>query len=295
MIHEASIEKQEAYIKTIKQVYPALDIRSARLHTGEGQFNDVLFVNEELIFRFPRYQASVIGFLQEIEILKSLQGRLPLPIPNPVYVNSESKAAGEVFMGYRRIPGKPLFKEVLDRITEEFVLVSFAKQLADFLRELHHISPAALGMDLSPRDQRAETQAFFTDIKEGLFPLMRPEARASVSHHFEGYFDNASLHKYEPALIHGDFGGSNILHDGDRITGVIDFGFAGLGDPATDIAAISTFGNSFFARIWNFYPLTESVLERARFYRGTFALNEALHGLRNNDKEAFDRGMEQYL
>jgi aminoglycoside 2''-phosphotransferase len=37
------------------------------------------------------------------------------------------------------------------------------------------------------------------------------------------------------------------------------------------------------------------VLARARFYRGTFALMEALDGLRDNDPEAYRHGMEQYV
>jgi aminoglycoside 2''-phosphotransferase len=37
------------------------------------------------------------------------------------------------------------------------------------------------------------------------------------------------------------------------------------------------------------------LLERAHFYRGSFALQEALHGFLNNDKEAFTSGMEEYI
>ena len=124
---------------------------------------------------------------------------------------------------------------------------------------------------------------------------MRPEARDSITKHFEDYFNNPSLHEYEPAMIHGDFGGSNILFDRDKITGIIDFSFAGLDDPARDIAAISTYGETFFARICRYYPNIESLLERVRFYRGTFALYEALHGFLNDDREAFASGMEEYV
>jgi aminoglycoside 2''-phosphotransferase len=124
---------------------------------------------------------------------------------------------------------------------------------------------------------------------------MRPDSRTSVTEHFENYFNNPSLHEYEPALIHGDFGGSNILFEADKITGIIDFSFAGLDDPALDIAAVSTYGKSFFARICQYYPNIDPLLERANFYRGTFALHEALHGLHNNDQEAFASGMEEYV
>jgi len=124
---------------------------------------------------------------------------------------------------------------------------------------------------------------------------MRLDAHDLINEHFEKYFDNPNLHEYTPSIIHGDFGGSNILFEENKITGVIDFGFAGLSDPARDIASVSTFGDSFFERICRYYPNIKSLLDRAKFYRGTYALYEALHGFRNNDKEAFESGMEQYV
>jgi aminoglycoside 2''-phosphotransferase len=58
---------------------------------------------------------------------------------------------------------------------------------------------------------------------------------------------------------------------------------------------VSTYGEAFFARICRYYPKIEFLLERAKFQRGTFALQEALHGFRNRDKEAFESGMEEYI
>ena len=124
---------------------------------------------------------------------------------------------------------------------------------------------------------------------------MRPEARKLVSQQFENYFSNPALHHFVPTLIHGDFGGSNILFVENKIIGIIDFSFVALGDPAVDLAAISTFGDSFLGRMSEYYPNIESLLERAKFYRSTFALYEALHGFRYDDKEAFRSGMEQYV
>ncbi len=46
------------------------------------------------------------------------------------------------------------------------------------------------------------------------------------------------------ALIHGDFGSNNVLTDGRRITGVIDWSEASIGDPLYDLA------NVFFWRTW---------------------------------------------
>ena len=295
MIVKQAIDKETLYLECIREVYPELDIHSARLHTSEGQFNDVLFLNHDLIFRFPRYEESIPDFLREVEILQKLEGQVSLPIPHPIYINSTTRSVGSVFMGYTLLPGKPLFREVLDEITDESTLESLAQQLGGFLHELHRLSPAALGLKLPLPDKLSESRQFFSDIEEHLFPYMRSDARHSVTRHFADYFDNPSLHAFRPVVIHGDFGGSNILFGGDRITGIIDFSFAGLGDPAQDVAAVSTYGEAFFVRICRSYPDIKSLLARAKFYRGTFALYEALHGLRHNDREAFASGMQEYV
>ena len=289
------MDKRTVYLlNTIKEIYPDLEINSARLHTSEGQFNDILFVNDDLIFRFPRYEGNIQNFLREIELLQKLQGHVSLPIPNPIFVNAGTKVVGKVLMGYKRLAGKPLFRAVLKSMTDESTLESFAQQLADFLHGLHTLYLTELRLDLPYQDQPAEYRTFFSDVKEHLYTFMRPDARDSINEHFKNYFDNPSLHEYTPSIIHGDFGGSNILFDENKITGIIDFGFAGLSDPARDIASVSTFGDSFFEKICKYYPKVESMLERAKFYRGTYALYEALHGFRNNDKDAFESGIKQY-
>ncbi|GHA10607.1 hypothetical protein GCM10007989_00990 [Devosia pacifica] len=45
-------------------------------------------------------------------------------------------------------------------------------------------------------------------------------------------------------LVHGDFGSNNLLTDGKRITGVLDWSEAMIGDPLYDVA------NQFFWRTW---------------------------------------------
>ena len=294
MNQELLMEKQALYLQAIEENYPNLEIHSARLHTNEGQFNDILFINEVLVFRFPRYEGDIPAFIQEIKVLQSLQGHLPLPIPDPIYASLHAQETGRVFMGYKILPGRPLFRSLLQNITDEKVLDSFSRQIANFLHELHKLSPAQIGWELTTTDELEKARELFSKIERHLFQFMRPEARESVTRHFENYFDRADLHQYELSVIHGDFGGSNILFEENKITGIIDFSSAGPGDPAVDIASISTVGESFFARFCKQYPLSEALLERARFYRGTYALQEALYGFLHNDLEAFENGLEQY-
>ena len=128
---------------------------------------------------------------------------------------------------------------------------------------------------------------------------MRRDARARIARSFEEFLDDARNFEYEPALRHGDFGGSNILFDPASwsLTGVIDWSSAGLGDPAVDVAGLissNSYGEPFLRLCYEVYPEIESMLDRARFYASTFALQEALHGVEAGDEAALTRGLATY-
>ena len=71
------------------------------------------------------------------------------------------------------------------------------------------------------------------------------------------------------------------------LTGIIDFGSAGLDDPAVDFAAASTLGPDILTDSPPTYPEVQGALVRAAFYKGTFALQEVLFGIENDDDDAF--------
>lgn len=45
----------------------------------------------------------------------------------------------------------------------------------------------------------------------------------------------------------------------------------------------------------NAYPEAQAMLERTNFYRSTFALLQALYGLRNGDLMSFEDGISEYI
>ena len=289
-------QKQKVYLDTILATCPGIQLRSApRLQSHDGEYNDILIVNDELIFRFPRHAGKIPDFFREIQLLRKIRKVLPLPIPDPIYDSGHMTEPGKVFMGYPLIPGEPLYPQTITCITEEADLQGIAKQLADFLSALHHLTPSMLGLDLPLEEMPAWLRAFFMEVSEHLFPYMRPDACQTLSGNFDHYFNAPELHDYQPTIIHGDFGGSNILLDKNKISGILDFSSTCYSDAALDIAAVSTYGEPFFTRICQFYPVSKSMLRRAKFYRSIFALEEALYGWKNGDKGAFDRGMEQFV
>ncbi len=286
------------YTRCIQRIYPDLQIESATLNR-EGQSNDVLIVNQVLIFRFAKYPAALRTLRRETAILTGIQGQITLATPNPLYQNLETDTIGKAFVGYPMIAGKPLWRDLFRTIDSPDVLETIARQLATFLQDLHAISvEEVIPTDLRMVDRAENWLDMYGRIREKLFPHMRPDARTQVAQHFESFLNNPDTCDFESVLRHGDFGTGNLIFDPDagRMAGVIDFGSAGLGDGATDFAGLySSFGESFLARCARYYPEIEAALGRVRFYYGTFALQEALFGEENGDEDAFAAGMATFI
>jgi NAD(P)-dependent dehydrogenase (short-subunit alcohol dehydrogenase family) len=67
-----------------------------------------------------------------------------------------------------------------------------------------------------------------------------------------------------------------------------------LGDPAVDLAALPWTPRPFFEGLAAAYPDVAVTADRVRFYRGTFALQEALFGVEQGDESAFRAGIGPY-
>jgi aminoglycoside 2''-phosphotransferase len=288
-------DKKSLYLQRIRQRYPDLPVEKIEYLEDAGQFNDVLVLNDEIIFRFPRTQRVAEGLLVEKAILSRIQMAVPLPVPRPAFSSAGEHAVGQVFVGYYRIPGEPLLVETVAaaplrqrrRLTQ---------QLGGFLKALHDFPPEYIGIDLPEYDSLAYWAQMYAEIQERLFPLMRPDARGQVTLLFEKALSQPDRLAFEPRLRHGDLGPGNILYEPEtgKISGIIDFSEAGLGDPAVDLAALSLYGAEFLEDLFAIYPELIGMAERARFYRSTFALQEALAGARDSDPLALERGLNSY-
>jgi aminoglycoside 2''-phosphotransferase len=295
----------------VREVLPELKISSWRSSSKyEGQNNAIYMaesrplphysVASEYIFRFPQNQGAIAALEGEVALLRTLQERLPIAIPNPLFTLLEPREVGQVFMGYERIPGKPFYREMLESVDGAEAVQGLAAQLGGFLKALHALGQADFAFPLQVTNSRETWIAFYDRVTRLLLPKMRPDARDAVTRHFESYLARTDMWDWTPVLIHGDFGPGNILYDASRraISGVIDFSGAGLGDPATDFAALSSpvsYKRWFVELIAEIFGAPKGMLDRTAFYIGTFALQEALHGLDTGDSRAYDAGMKEYL
>jgi aminoglycoside 2''-phosphotransferase len=267
-----------AYEKRIRQLAPELPIDSVRLNS-DGLLNDVVIVNSELIFRFPKHEYGFKHLKEEARILRVLQNYITLKIPTPLYES-------EVCLAYPMIPGETLRRDMLMNLPEADQQ-ALAEQLAQFLKELHGLPVHQFEIPVADALMKYEGWVnVFKRIREKVFPLLLPHVREWVTEHFESHFADASNFDYEMKMVDTDIPPYHIMFDRQmkRINGVIDFGCAGLGDPAIDFGVlIYNYGESFVKRFYNVYPEGEAYLKRARFYAGAHEVRWLLTGIERNE------------
>ncbi|WP_255255249.1 phosphotransferase family protein [Bacillus pseudomycoides] len=223
-----------------------------------------------------------------------------LSIPYPIYQSFQNEEPRKVFSGYEKIDGEPFWNKTFLQINEEECLQRLVVQLAQFLKELHQIPLHQFEDILQSEtvDSFSEMDNLYSQLKEHVFPFVRDDARKSISASFESHLSEKIHFEFTPCLVHGDFGMTNILYSSVKkeISGVIDFGGVSIGDPAYDFAGIlSSYREKFLRRFSTEYPDLDMVIERMHFYKSTFALQEALFGILNRDKQAFEQGIKEYV
>lgn len=297
----ANAEQKAARLeRRIREVFPALPPDEVRLvPPDEGQNNDLVVLGRRWVFRFPRHAAGVRRLPRLVAVLRLVRRHASVATPDPEFVCLEPPRVGKAFVGYALLPGQPLWHERLHALAQSDTasVEALAVQIALFLRGLHEIPlaevEAALPGEAAGYRPLVHWEDLYGRIERRLFSLMRRDARETVASSFESFLGHRRNREEPPALTHGDFGTGNWLHEtggegGPRLTGVIDFDGARLDDPAVDVAAATSVSSvpAFVDTFRRAYGVTERVDARARFYRSTFALQEALFGVEHGDAEA---------
>jgi aminoglycoside phosphotransferase (APT) family kinase protein len=260
-----------------------------------GQDHDVLVLGTEAVFRFPRTRRAYEASPREVAALAALKDLgIGVVLPD-VILDRSGEALGTAFTGHRYLHGEPLPRGSVDAVGP--MAFRFAMELARVLDALAavEVTPA-----LDAALTRAPVRADFADlagaVTERLGPRMSADGRDRAERELAAVL--ALPPPERPALVHGDFGGTNLRWDADetRLTGVLDWAQVHLGDPAYDIASVgATYGWDLAATV---HATTEradpTLLDRARAYAGTFALQDALAGVVDGDEVAARRGLKAY-
>lgn len=200
---------------------------------SSGTSNWILRLGTEMAVRLPRRPSSVASLEKEFAWLPRLAPRLSVPVPIPLKRGNPTEAFPYAWYVY------PWLKGDSGTIALTAGRPELARDTARFIRQLQRIESAAgpapgphnsgRGAPLAARNARtreciAELDALGADLIDA-----RAASRAwdaSVG---------ASVWAESPVWLHGDLLPTNLLVDGGRLSGVIDFGSLGIGDPACDL------------------------------------------------------------
>jgi aminoglycoside phosphotransferase (APT) family kinase protein len=219
-MHADEIQIDEALVRRLLAgQFPEWAGRPLMLVEPMGTDNAIFRLGDDLSLRLARRQGPSEPGGKEHDWLPRLAPLLPLEIPVPV---AQGHPTGEY----------PWFWDVHTWVegstapVEEIDAIQAARDLAAFVAALQRVDPAGAprgrGVPLAERDQ--DTRSWLARF--GGDPAVTAEwERALAAPPWDG----------PPVWHHGDLDARNWLVREGRITGVIDWGTMGAGDPACEV------------------------------------------------------------
>lgn len=206
---------------------------------GAGWDNTVFAVNQAYAFRFPRRRQALALMDTEWKLLDALAPQLPLAIPRPLFHGQPSPEFTWPFAGYTFVAGQPADVADLNHAAR----LAAIEPLAAFLKALHAFPAEDLGLpgdtlakvDIVQRLPQTHSRLLAARDKGLLADLAPFEALIAA-------LPAATPTTRPQRLVHGDLYIKHLVVDArQRLTGVIDWGDAHLGDPATDLSIVYAF------------------------------------------------------
>ncbi len=198
-----------------------------------GWDNRTFRLGASMTVRLPSAEAYAAQVAKEHRWLPVLAPLLPLPIPVPLAKGRPGEGYPWPWSVYRWLEGE---NATTERIAD---LPEFATTLARFLTALQQIE-AADGPPPGPHNffRGGPLTVYDAETRQTIAALGGEVAAAAATSVWEAAL-NATWHG-SPVWLHGDVAAGNLLVENGRLSAVIDFGCAGVGDPACDLAVAWT-------------------------------------------------------
>lgn len=263
-----------------------LDIKIKEIYfLGEGWDNKVFRVNGIYVFRFPRREEGVVLMAHEIRVMPLLAKHIHLPIAHPRFIGYPTDDFPHPFAGYDYLEGEALADLDFSILLETDVL----PQLAHFLKALHALKVTDISTEITEDIGRMDYEPRVPAIKDGLAQLEKA-GHSIDSEKLMALVENCG--RFFPAqntcLVHGDLHPRHILIQGNKLSGIIDWGDMSFGCKAMDLSILYTlYPRQYHESFWAIYgEVPEAVKQQALFRSiysnvllGIYALDTQYPGL----------------
>ncbi len=223
-MHPDELEIDEALARLlVKQQFPQWADLPLRRVENLGTVNVIFRLGDALAVRLPRRDGPTRAESKELEWLPRMAQLLPVEIPVPVAHGRPSATYPFRWEIQRWVEGETLPVEAIDA-------AQAARDLASLVRALRHVSaagaPPGRGIPLAQRDEDFRYWMARFEAEPGVKRAVEDVWRRSLA---------APPWTAQAVWHHGDLDARNWLVRDGRISGVIDWGSMGVGDPACDV------------------------------------------------------------
>ncbi len=224
-IHTKEVKLSLELVKQLlKEQFPDWASQDLQPLMHQGTDNVMLKLGDDKIIRLPRTLRAEQGLKKECLWLPRLGSKLPVQIPHIQGIGQPIDNYPYQWAIVNYLEGdSPCKSNSLD-------LTKAAADLGNFIKELQKVNTTNAplckrGQPLITRDK--ETMEFLGVLSGDFDTKLLGEMWSSMLKvpHWER----------NPVWLHGDLHAGNLLAQGGRLTGVIDFGMSGVGDPACDV------------------------------------------------------------
>ncbi len=226
----------------------------------DAEFADGPFAgSQRLVLRTdaPTGIPSSLGRIEEFAVLQAVFAA-GVGVPEPLWACADPAVLGRPFFVMRRIDGTAQGRQITSDPAFEPALPEIAGRLGRELARVQTIRPPHPGLAFLPLIEAAEHIASFRAYLDR-HPNPRPVLEWAAS-----WLETHLPPPAAPVLCHRDFRTGNYMLDGTELTGILDWEFAGWGDPDEDIGW-------FCCKGWRFARLDREaggIAARAAFYAG---------------------------
>lgn len=216
--------------KLIERQFPQYSSLPLKALASPGTDNAIFRLGPDLSVRLPRVEWAVHGPEREVAILSNMTG-LGLDVPEPVALGEPCREYPWPWSILKWVEGEPATRHVFS--------ADDARNLADFLLEIRS-RPCDTAFEAGEANHHRGVPLSWRAgaFRQAVLALKDEYEIASLGRIWEAATPPRA--EYRRVWLHGDLHGGNLLVRNGRLSGVIDWGLAGVGDGACDLAAAWT-------------------------------------------------------
>jgi aminoglycoside phosphotransferase (APT) family kinase protein len=198
---------------------------------------------------------SSLGRIEEFAVLQAVHAA-GVTVPEPLLACADPSVLGKPFFVMRRVAGTAQGRHITSDPALEPALPEIAVRLGHELARIQKVSPPRPDLGFLPSIDAARHIAEFRAYLDR-HPNPRPVLEWAIR-----WLETHLPASLAPVLCHRDFRTGNYMLNGTALTGILDWEFAGWGDPDEDIGW-------FCCKGWRFARLDREaggIAARAPFY-----------------------------